>query len=119
MDLETRLQLLRLLDRNPDLSQRDLARELGISLGKTHYALRALIERGWVKAGNFGRSRSKHRYLYQLTPSGLAAKARITQRFLKRKLEEHKALTRQIEEIRREIQENGLPTLEKATNSGG
>ena len=103
MDLETRFRLLRALDRNPDLSQRDLARELGVSLGKTHYVLKALIERGWVKAANFGRSQQKHRYLYQLTPHGVTAKARITRRFLQRKLEEHEALTAEIEKLRLEV----------------
>ena len=103
MDLETRFRLLRALDRNPDLSQRDLARELGVSLGKTHYALKALIERGWVKAANFGRSRQKHRYLYELTPRGVTAKARIARRFLQRKIEEHEALTAEIERLRIEV----------------
>jgi len=103
VNLETRLTLLRTLETTPDLSQRALARKLGISLGKTNYCLKALIERGWVKAGNFGKSKHKGRYIYQLTPSGLAAKARITQRFLKRKLEEHEQILKEIEELRREV----------------
>lgn len=109
LDLETRFRLLRVLHRNPDLSQRDLARELGVSLGKTNYCLKALVERGWVKAGNFGRSKQKHRYLYQLTPSGVAEKARITSRFLKRKLAEHEALTKEIELLREEVSNQPLP----------
>ena len=102
MNLETRFRLLRLIEANPEISQRALAEELGVSLGKTNYCLKALIEKGWVKAGNFGRSKHKHRYLYQLTPAGLAEKTRITGRFLKRKLAEHAALTREIELLRRE-----------------
>ena len=103
LNLETRFRLLRTLEARPDISQRALAEELGISLGKTNYCLHALVEKGWVKAGNFSRSRQKRRYLYQLTPSGLAEKARITHRFLKRKMIEHKALTREIEQLRHEV----------------
>ncbi len=105
MNLETRLTLLRILESNPDLSQRAIAHKLGISLGKTNYCLRALIEKGWVKAANFRKSPNKGRYFYQLTPTGLVAKAALTQRFLKRKLEEHEALIREIEELRREVGE--------------
>ena len=93
MNLKTRLALLRTLESKPDLSQRALARELGVSLGKTHYCLRALIDKGYVKAGNFRNSSTKRRYLYCLTPKGIAAKTRITRRFLNRKLLEHEALT--------------------------
>ena len=110
MNLETRLTILRTLESKPDLSQRGLARELGISLGKTNYCLRALIDRGWVKAGNFGKSRAKHRYLYQLTPAGIAAKARITQRFLKRKLQEHETLVKEIERLRQELGDPAAPS---------
>ena len=103
MNLETRFRLLRALESNPEISQRALAEEIGISLGKTNYCLKALIDKGWVKAGNFGRSKHKHRYLYQLTPTGLAEKARITGRFLKHKIAEHEELTREIEQLRREV----------------
>ncbi len=102
MNLEFRFRLLRALESNPEISQRALAEELGVSLGKTNYCLKALIDKGWVKAGNFGRSNHKHRYLYQLTPAGLAEKTKITGRFLKRKLAEHEALTREIEQLRQE-----------------
>jgi EPS-associated MarR family transcriptional regulator len=103
LNLKTRLVILRTLEQNPDLSQRKIAEKLGISLGKTNYCLKALIERGWVKAGNFGKSKHKGRYLYQLTPSGIAAKARITQRFLKRKIEEHEQILKEIEQLRQEV----------------
>ena len=102
MNLETRFRLLRALESNPEISQRALAEELGVSLGKTNYCLKALIDKGWVKVGSFGRSNHKHRYLYQLTPDGIAEKTRITTRFLRRKLAEHEALTREIEQLRRE-----------------
>ena len=109
MNLETRLVLLRALEQNPDLSQRKIAEKLGISLGKTNYCLKALIERGWVKAGNFGKSRHKSHYIYQLTPSGITAKARITKRFLKRKLEEHEQILKEIEQLRQEVDDSGAP----------
>ena len=82
LDDELRYRLLKRLEANPQASQRELARELGISLGKTHYALRALIERGWVKVGNFQRSTNKTSYLYKLTPTGIAEKAGAARRFL-------------------------------------
>jgi len=103
LDLDTRFRLLRALEDDPNISQRDLSEELGLSLGKVNYCLRALIDKGWVKAGNFRRSEKKHRYLYQLTPAGLAEKTRITNRFLKRKIAEHRALTEEIERLRGEL----------------
>ena len=101
---ESKYQLLRRLDANPDISQRELARELGISLGKVNYCLQALIDKGLVKARNFSRSERKHRYLYVLTPKGIEHKARITAQFLKRKVGEYEALEREIEELRAEVQ---------------
>lgn len=103
LDDAIRYQLLSLLERNPELSQRQLARAIGMSLGKTNYCLKALIERGWVKIDNFRSSRNKRAYLYRLTPSGLREKARVTRRFLAVKLAEHRDLTIQIEQLRREI----------------
>ncbi|RFF27892.1 MarR family EPS-associated transcriptional regulator [Wenzhouxiangella sp. 15181] len=101
--MDTRFQLLRALENDPNISQRALSQELGLSLGKTNYCIRALIDKGWVKAGNFRRSEKKHRYLYQLTPAGITEKARITNRFLKRKIEEHQALAEEIERLREEL----------------
>lgn len=103
VDLETRFRLLRALENDPHISQRDLSNELGLSLGKVNYCLRALTQRGWVKIDNFRKSEKKHRYLYQLTPAGVAEKARIANRFLKRKMEEHRALTDEIERLRAEL----------------
>ena len=105
MNSETHFRLLRLIEANPEITQRELADQAGISLGKANYCLKALIDKGLVKAGNFSRSRHKHRYIYKLTPAGLAEKARITGRFLKRKIAEHEALTREIEQLRREVGE--------------
>ena len=100
---ETRLRVLRLLEDNPDLTQRQIAERLGISLGGINYCLKALIEKGWVKAENFAHSRHKLRYVYELTPKGIAAKTRITSSFLKRKLAEYEALQSEIADLRREL----------------
>ena len=108
LDLETRLALMRALEDNPCLSQRELAEQVGVSLGKTNYCLRALIEKGHVKAGNFKSNPKKTQYMYQLTPQGLAAKAKITARFLKRKLEEHEALVAEIEKLTAEVNDQTL-----------
>ncbi len=90
-----------------EVSQRDLARETGVSLGKLNYALRALIDKGWVKVGNFRRSEHKLRYAYLLTPSGIEAKARLTRAFLSRKLREYDLLREEIEHLKREVEGDG------------
>jgi len=100
---DTHFRVLRLLQDNPEMSQRELAQAVGISVGGTHYVLNALIEKGLVKLGNFTASEDKRRYAYVLTPKGLAQKALITKRFLERKIEEYKALKSEIEELRREV----------------
>ena len=102
---ELHLHLLRALEANPRLTQRELARELGISLGRTNYALRALMDKGWVKAQKFGRSDHKRGYLYRLTPRGLAEKARLALRFLHQKQVEHNVLWREIQALRAEVEE--------------
>ena len=101
---EYRYKILRLLEDNPQLSQRDLADKLGISLGKANYCLQALIERGLVKASNFRNSQNRSTYLYLLTRKGFTEKARATTRFLKLKVAEFEALQREIEHLRREAQ---------------
>jgi EPS-associated MarR family transcriptional regulator len=109
---ERHYQLMRLLEANPEMSQRDLARRLGISLGKANYCLQALIEKGWVKATNFTNSQSKAAYMYLLTPRGIEQKASLAVRFLKAKMEEYEALSAEIEEMRREVRRNG-PTARR------
>ena len=99
---ENRYQLLKLLEQNPSLNQRELAKAMGLSLGKTNYCLNALIEKGLVKAANFKRSKTKINYAYFLTPKGLDEKARVTVQFLKRKQEEYEALVKELEELQRE-----------------
>ena len=104
---ELSIAILRRLADSPDVNQRDLARDAGVSLGRMNYALRALVEKGWVKAGNFGRSRNKLRYAYLLTPRGFEAKARLTRNFLARKVREYDALRNEIERLRQELGEAG------------
>jgi EPS-associated MarR family transcriptional regulator len=99
---EYRYRILKLLEVNPGASQRDIARELGVSLGRVNFCLQALIEKGLIKASNFRNSQRKQAYLYILTPEGLSEKARVTVRFLHRKLEEYELLTRELDELRRE-----------------
>jgi EPS-associated MarR family transcriptional regulator len=103
---EVRYRLLRLLAPNPELSQREVARELGISLGKVNYCLQALAAKGWIKAANFKNSRNKRAYMYLLTPRGIEEKARLTGEFLRYKLKEHQALTAEIDQIRAEVEDN-------------
>ena len=98
---DLQLQALRLLQANLALSQRGLAEALGISLGKANYCIKALLDKGWVKARNFKNSKHKLAYASVLTPSGLDAKARITARFLKRKIAEYEALKAEIAQPRR------------------
>lgn len=103
MDEETSYKLLKLLEERPNLSQRDLARMMGISLGKVNYCLKALVGKGMVKARNFYNSNNKSAYAYLLTAKGIEEKAEITMRFLKRKLTEYEELQHEIEELRKEV----------------
>ncbi|OGA31725.1 MAG: MarR family EPS-associated transcriptional regulator [Betaproteobacteria bacterium RIFCSPLOWO2_12_FULL_64_23] len=109
-----RLELLKLLQDQPQMSQRDLAQALGVSLGKANYCLKALMEKGLVKFGNFRKNPDKRVYAYLLTPAGLEEKTRITVAFLKRKVAEYEALEQEIEQLRsdlehRRIQSDALP----------
>jgi EPS-associated MarR family transcriptional regulator len=103
---DVRYRLMRLLEANPDMSQRDVARELGISLGKVNYCLRALIQKGWVKAARFKHNRNKAGYMYLLTPRGIEEKASLTVEFLQVKLREYELLRAEIKQIRSEAQRN-------------
>ena len=103
MSDEIHYKILNLLQGNPQVSQRDLAKELGVSLGKANYCLRALIGRGWVKARNFQKSDNKKAYAYLLTPKGIEEKARVTVRFLKFKMNEYEILKREISSMQQEI----------------
>ena len=105
MEQEIHLKILRHLEENPDINQRALARELGVSLGKANYCLKALIEKGFIKAQNFRNSDYKRSYLYVLTPEGLEAKMQISLAFLKRKMQEYQDLKREIDELQEDVQQ--------------
>jgi EPS-associated MarR family transcriptional regulator len=99
---EARFKILRLLHDDPELTQRELGEQVGVSLGAVNYCLRALIERGLVKASNFSRNPNKLGYAYVLTPAGIAEKTLLTGRFLKRKVEEYEALKLEIDILSQE-----------------
>jgi EPS-associated MarR family transcriptional regulator len=104
---EYRYRILKLLEADPGASQRKLADQLGISLGRVNFCLQALIEKGLIKANNFRNNANKRVYLYLLTSKGIEEKARVTMRFLKSKLAEYEALKHELEELRREAEKNG------------
>lgn len=104
-DDETHYKILKLLQEDPHISQRALAEALGVSLGKTNYCLKALIDRGLVKARNFRNSSNKAAYAYFLTPRGMEEKATVTVHFLKRKMAEYQMLEHEIIALRREMEE--------------
>jgi EPS-associated MarR family transcriptional regulator len=99
---EYRYRILKLLEGDPDASQRRIADELGISLGRVNYCLNALIDKGLVKVNNFRNNANKRAYLYLLTPKGIDEKARVTLQFLKVKLNEYESLKRELEVLERE-----------------
>jgi EPS-associated MarR family transcriptional regulator len=107
-DDTTSYALLKILENNPGLSQRDLAKSLGISLGKVNFCLNALIEKGCLKVKNFRNSENKLAYAYLLTPQGVEEKARITVRFLKLKMLEYRQLRTEIVQLKREAEQTGL-----------
>ena len=104
MPTETHLKILKHVEANPHISQRQLAQELGVSVGKINYCVQALITKGWLKAGNFKRSVNKVSYLYLLTPAGIDEKVRLTANFLKRKIAEREIITQEIEQLKRDAQ---------------
>ena len=103
---EIHLKVLRHLEGHPDVTQRELARHLGVSLGKVNYCLKALIDRGWVKANNFKNSNHKAAYAYLLTPRGIEQKTQITLNFLKHKMHEYEHLKQEIAELEQEVVRN-------------
>jgi len=103
---DTYFRVMRILQENPDLTQREIAEKLGISVGGLNYCMKALMEKGLVKMTNFSKSKNKFGYIYVLTPAGIAEKASITHRFLQRKLEEYRALKSEIEALEIETASN-------------
>ena len=104
-DQELEYRVLKILEQQPDLTQRQLAEELGVSLGKTHYLVKSLIDVGWVKLDSFQRSDNKWGDAYVLTPMGIVEKAAITARFLVRKQREHTQLQEEIIQLQEELRQ--------------
>ncbi len=105
MSEEISCKVIKLIEKAPEVSQRELSKELGVSLGKVNYCLRALIDKGWVKARNFKNSQNKRAYRYLLTPHGVQQKALVATSFLQRKLVEYERLKREIESLRSEVEQ--------------
>jgi EPS-associated MarR family transcriptional regulator len=101
---DTQFRIMRILQENPDLTQRELAKKLGMSVGGLNYCLNALIDKGLVKMQNFQNSKNKFKYVYLLTTMGIAEKLALTSRFLSRKMEEYDALQMEIEALKAETQ---------------
>ena len=102
---ELEYRALKILEKQSDLTQRQLAEELGVSLGKTHYLLKSLVDVGWIKLDNFKKSGNKWGYAYLLTPMGIAEKAAITTRFLVRKQREYNELKEEITHLQEEVRQ--------------
>jgi len=102
---ELEYRALKILEQQSDLTQRQLAEALGVSLGKTHYLVKSLIDVGWVKLDNFQKSNNKWRYAYLLTPMGIAEKTAITARFLVRKQREYNELQQEIAQLQAEVRQ--------------
>ena len=103
---DTYFRVMRILQQDPDLTQRELAERLGISLGGLNYCLKALMEKGLVKMKSFSNSKNKFGYVYVLTPTGIAEKTSITRRFIERKLEEFEALRLEIDTLQLEVDDD-------------
>ena len=111
---DTYFRVLRLLQDNPDMTQREIAQSLGLSTSGLNYCLKALIDKGWVKVHNFSQSKNKFGYIYVLTPEGIAEKLALTSRFLKRKLSEYDALRTEIDGLQAEVQTSAQPVAKVA-----
>ncbi len=112
---ETHFRIMRILQDNPDLTQRELADMIGMSVGGVNYCLNALITKGFVKMGNFQKSKNKFKYVYLLTPQGIAEKLLMTSRFLTRKMEEYDALKVEIEALKEEVGEDEASGFREAS----
>tara|TARA_B110000008_G_scaffold279621_1_gene327539 strand:- start:3879 stop:4217 length:339 start_codon:yes stop_codon:yes gene_type:complete len=99
---EIHLDLLRKLEVNPELTQRELSKEMGVSLGKINYCMQKLIEKGWIKLSNFSQNSNKSSYIYLLTPKGIEEKARLTFSFLKIKMDEYQDLKNEINKLKQD-----------------
>ena len=103
LEIKESLMLMRAIDANPQMTQRELSTRLGLSLGKINFQVRAMVEKGFIKADNFKNSKNKIAYLYCLTPKGIEEKAKITYRFLKWKVVEYEKLEQEIRQLKKEV----------------
>ena len=113
---ETHFRVMRLLDEDPSISTREIAKKAGISNGAAYYCVTALVDKGFVKLKNFTQSKTKANYIYELTPRGIRAKAALTVSFLERKRQEYEDLKVEIERLESEL---GVEDKSKSTNTGG
>jgi EPS-associated MarR family transcriptional regulator len=111
---DTHFRIMLILQENPDLTQRELAEKLGMSVGGLNYCLNALIDKGLVKMQNFSNSKNKFKYVYLITPMGITEKVALTTRFLDRKMQEYEALKREIEALKSEVNVPGQDITQKA-----
>ena len=112
---DTYFRVMRILQENPDLTQRELAEKLGVSVGGLNYCLKALMDKGWVKMQNFQNSKNKFKYVYLLTPQGIAERVALTSRVLDRKMQEYEALKAEIESLHQDVQQAGKTDTLKAS----
>jgi len=115
---DVKFRILRILQDNPDMSQRALAKEVGVSTGGIHYVLSALVDKGMLKLANFTAAEDKRRYAYKLTPQGIAEKARLTRRFMIRKMAEYEALKVEIEDVGAGLSEQELAEIRAELDTG-
>lgn len=102
MQDEITYKLLKTIENEPHLSQREIAQKMGVSLGKTNYCLKALLDKGFIKVRNFYKNKKKKAYIYILTPNGIEEKAQVTYRFLQRKISEYESIKAEIESLKNE-----------------
>lgn len=102
--LDNQFRVLRTIERNPELSQREMAASLGLSLGSVNYCLKALVEKGWIKSKNFTNSANKRAYAYLLTKEGVQEKTKLASGFLQRKMQEYQTLQLEIQELQEEVE---------------
>ena len=112
---DTYFRVMRILQENPDLTQRELAEKLGVSVGGLNYCLNALMDRGWIKMQNFQNSKNKFKYVYLLTPQGISEKVALTSRFLERKMLEYETLKAEIESLHQDVQQASKKDTLKAS----
>jgi EPS-associated MarR family transcriptional regulator len=114
---ETLFWTLKLLQENPGVTQRTLAKEVGINVSSINFCLKALVEKGWIKVGNFSKNPNKLSYAYLLTPTGVVEKTALTRRFLQRKTAEYEKLREEIEALQSEVEQASVPLANESAST--